>query len=300
MPFGGLLVGGLLSAGGSIVNGLLGKSAAEKAAEQQAASQQKVIDLTKQTIPQANDTIAGGVKDANSTLADYNARNMGLLQPYQITGTNALAQLNGLTTAGGFQAPTGVTYQNDPGYQFRLRQGLKAQDMSAAARGGAMSGGEAKALAQYGQDYASNEYGNVYNRALGTYQTNFGNLQALAGLGLNATNTGVQNNAVTGSQIAGNTYGGAFGQSNNLVQGLGIQANALTGQGNAAAAGTVGGTNALTSGIGGATNSISNLLLLHNILGGGASGGGAGLGPGADLGNLPGGGPVPTIQYPPP
>ncbi len=59
-------------------------------------------------------------------------------------------------------------------------------------------------------------------------------------------------NNVAGSQIAGNTYGGAFGQSNNLLQGLGIQANALTGQGNAAAAGTVGGTNALTGGINGA------------------------------------------------
>ncbi len=285
MPFGGLLTAGLIGAGGQIFSGLMGQSAADKAAQQQIASQQKVIDLTGKTIPQANDTIAGGVTGANSTLADYNARNMGLLQPYQSTGTNALAQLNGLTAAGGFQAPTNVTEQNDPGYQFRMQQGQKALEQSAAARGGAISGGADKALVQYGQDYGSNEYGNVYNRALGTYQTNFGNLQSLAGLGLNATNTGVQANNLTGSQTAGNTYGGGLAQSGNLLSGLGIQANALTGQGNAAAAGTVGGTNALTSGItsgiGGATNSISNLLLLHNILGGaggGATGGATGSG----------------------
>ncbi|MES2136613.1 MAG: hypothetical protein V4502_06085 [Pseudomonadota bacterium] len=276
MPFGGLLTAGLISGGGQILGGLFGKSAADKAAAQQIASQQKVIDLTKPTVTDANQLLSDATTQASGTLGDYNQRNLGMLQPYSTTGTNALAQLNGLTAAGGFQAPTGVTYQNDPGYQFRLQQGLKAQDMSAAARGGATSGGEAKALAQYGQDYASNEYGNVYNRALGTYQTNFGNLTQLAGLGLSATNTGVQSNNLTSSQTAQDLLSGAFGRSGNLLQGLGIQANALTGQGNAAAAGTVGGTNALTAGIGGATNNISNLLLLHNILGGGSTAGGGG------------------------
>src|ERR1017187_2648242 len=33
--------------------------------------------------------------------------------------------------------------------------------------------GTAKALDTYGQDYASNEYGNVYNRALNTFNTNY-------------------------------------------------------------------------------------------------------------------------------
>jgi hypothetical protein len=48
-----------------------------------------------------------------------------------------------------FQAPTSVTEQNDPGYQFRLQQGQDALQNSAAARGGLLSGGTAKALSDY-------------------------------------------------------------------------------------------------------------------------------------------------------
>lgn len=72
-----------------------------------------------------------------------------------------------------FQAPTGATEANDPGYAFRLQEGQKALQRSAAAKGGLLSGGTAKAEQQYGQDYASNEYGNVYNRALGEYQQRY-------------------------------------------------------------------------------------------------------------------------------
>lgn len=245
MPFGGLLTTGLLSAGTSIFGGLLGKSAADKAAAAQLAAEQKVQDLAKST-----------TTDANSLYQQNYNTNMGLIQPYAATGTNALAQLNGLVNGGGFQAPTAVTEQNDPGYQFRLQQGTQALDRSAASRGEALGGGQIKAAQQYGQDFGSNEYGNVYNRALGTYQTNFGNLQQLAGLGLNATNTGVN---------AGNIN--ASGQSSNLLQSLGIQADALTGGANARASGYVGGTNALTSGLSGAAGGLSNLSLLAKLLG---------------------------------
>lgn len=247
MPFGGLLTTSIIGAGASIFGGLLGKSAADKAAAAQAAAEQKVGQLASTTIPKANDLYQ----------KNYDT-NMGLIQPYLSTGTNALTQLNGLVNNGGFQAPTAVTEQNDPGYQFRMQQGQLALDRSAASRGQALGGGAVKAAQEFGQGFGSNEYGNVYNRALGTYQTNFGNLQNLAGLGLNATNTGVTSGNVNAS-----------GQSSNLLQGLGIQADALTGAANARASGYVGGTNALTSGINGATGGLSNLVLLNKLIGGG-------------------------------
>lgn len=71
---------------------------------------------------------------------------------------------------GQFEAPTAVTMENDPGYQFRLEQAKKALERSAAARGTLLTGGTAKALGRYMQDYASGEFQNVYNRALGTQQ----------------------------------------------------------------------------------------------------------------------------------
>jgi hypothetical protein len=63
-----------------------------------------------------------------------------------------------------------------PGYQFRFDEGQKAVESSAAAAGGLNSGKTLKALTQYGQNFASNEYGNYMNR-----------LASLAGVGQTAT-----------------------------------------------------------------------------------------------------------------
>lgn len=80
-------------------------------------------------------------------------------------------------------------FQTDPGYAFRLSEGQKALDRSAAARGGLISGGALKAATRFGQDMGSQEYQNAFNR----YQTNRSNqlnpLQSLMGAGQSATNT---------------------------------------------------------------------------------------------------------------
>jgi hypothetical protein len=104
---------------------------------------------------------------------------------------------------GQFTAPTGVTEQNDPGYQFRLDQGNKALLARAAASGTLLNGGTLKAIAQYNQDYASGEFQNVYNRAQGTYNTQENAYQNTVGNALNqygahlgayTTNTNTQRN----------------------------------------------------------------------------------------------------------
>jgi hypothetical protein len=56
---------------------------------------------------------------------------------------------------------------DDPGYAFRMQEGMKAINASAAAKGGLQSGAALKAAQQYGQGLASQEYGQSYNRALG-------------------------------------------------------------------------------------------------------------------------------------
>lgn len=100
--------------------------------------------------------------------------------PWLTAGGKAETQLSDLVSGGGFpdwneqfKAPTDVTEQNDPGYQFRLKEGMKALENSASARGDLLSGGTAKAITQYGQDYASNEYSNVYGRAFNEYATRY-------------------------------------------------------------------------------------------------------------------------------
>jgi hypothetical protein len=58
--------------------------------------------------------------------------------------------------------------EQDPGYAFRLAEGQKAIDRSAAAKGGLQSGAALKAAAEYGQSMGSQEYGNAYNRFMAT------------------------------------------------------------------------------------------------------------------------------------
>lgn len=79
----------------------------------------------------------------------------------------------------------------DPGYQFRLKEGQRNLENSAAARGGLMSGNFLKATTKFGQDYGANEFTNIANR-----------YSALAGVG-QATN---QNLAAAGQNFA-NSYG---------------------------------------------------------------------------------------------
>lgn len=72
-----------------------------------------------------------------------------------------------------FTPPSPQEAINDPGYQFRLGQGEQALQQSAAATGTLNTGGTLKDILGYGQNYASNEYQNVWNRDLSAYQTNY-------------------------------------------------------------------------------------------------------------------------------
>jgi hypothetical protein len=120
----------------------------------------------------------------------------------------------------------------DPSYSFRFQEGLKALDRQAAVRGGLISGGALKAAQRYGQDFASQEFGNAYNRLAG-----------LAGVGQTATNT------------MGNAAG-AFGTN---------AGNLMTSAGAARASGYVGGANALTGGLNQYLNYTQNANMLNML-----------------------------------
>ena len=72
-----------------------------------------------------------------------------------------------------FVAPNPQDVYKDPSYQFRLEQGTNAIEGSAAARGLLRSGGTLQDLAGYGQDLASQEYGNLFNRELQGWGANY-------------------------------------------------------------------------------------------------------------------------------
>jgi hypothetical protein len=118
-------------------------------------------------------------------------------------------------SAQAFTAPSYQDAQSDPGYQFALQQGQQALTNSASANGGLLGGAMGKALIDYGQNAAAQQYQNVYNRALQTNQTNNSNNLAAYQSNVNAQlgvgNLGVsQQNANTSAQGVANSY--ALGQ----------------------------------------------------------------------------------------
>ena len=138
------------------------------------------------------------------------------LAPYRTAGTNALAQLTAGTAPGGqFTKSFGMSdFEQDPGYGFRMSEGLKALDRTAAARGGLLSGATLKGAQRYGQDLGSQEYQNAFNR----YQTNRSNvlnpLQSLAGVGQTSTNQGIAAGSNYATNVGNLGMGAAANQAN--------------------------------------------------------------------------------------
>ena len=183
---------------------LIGSSASKKAASTQADAANRAADLQMQQFE----------------------RQVELQEPWRQAGITALNKLTPLATE---YTPFGMQqFQQDPGYAFRMQEGMKALDRSAAARGGLLSGSTLKGAQRYGQDLASQEYMNAFNRYQAERNARLNPLQSLAGVGQTATNQLGQ---------AGQTM------ASNVGQALGAAAQAR-------ASGYIGGANALSQGLG--------------------------------------------------
>ena len=227
--------------GGTIGAALLGSNASNRAASTQAQAAEKAGDLS----------LLVAERQIESQEKQFAAQ-AALQEPWRQAGIGAL---NKLQTASDYTPFGTAQFQADPGYAFRLSEGQKALDRSAAARGGLISGGAMKAAQRFGQDLGSQEYQNAYNRALTGYNadvareaTGYNRLAALAGYGQTAT-----------GQI------GAAGQ--NMASNVG---NLMTSGAAANAAGQVGGTNALTGGLStylnyNQGNNLVNALSARNV-----------------------------------
>jgi hypothetical protein len=155
-----ILGAAVLGAGSSLYGSSKAADAQQAAAAQSAAAQREAADKS----------IAAQREMFDIGRAD--------LAPYREGGTTAQNQLLSLLGIGGNQAAPGYgkyardfgmsDFTADPGYQFRLEQGMKALNASAAAKGMGMSGANIKGATEYGQNLGSQEYQNAFNR----YQTN--------------------------------------------------------------------------------------------------------------------------------
>lgn len=167
-------------------------------------------------------------------------RQVQLQEPFRQVGVNALPEL----VEASRYTPFGMEqFQQDPGYAFRMKEGLRALENTAAARGGLLSGNQMRGVTRFGQELGSQEFTNAFNRYQAERAARLNPLQSLAGMG--------QSNAATMAQQAGQ-----FGQN--------IGAN-IIGAANARASGYMGTANALSNALGQGLNYYQNKQLMARM-----------------------------------
>jgi hypothetical protein len=165
---------------------------------------------------------AKAVKDASKaqTKAQKQAleAQMELARPYVEAGKNAMTQYQNLAP---YQSFSMDQFQADPGYQFRMSEGLKALERSASARGLLQSGGTLKDITRFGQDAASQEYQNAFQRYLTEREARMDPYRYLTGVG-QAAAAGQAANVGEGMTALGNIQSaGIMGQANAFTNTLG-------------------------------------------------------------------------------
>ena len=139
-----------------------------------------------------------GARRAREAYAESLRRQEEAMAPYLQGGQTSQNELLRLLGLGGDAASAGYgsmaqpfgmeQFEADPGYQFRMDEGMKALERSAAARGGLLSGGFLRGATRYGQGLASQEYMNAFNRYQAERRARLDPLFELYGQGAQSAN----------------------------------------------------------------------------------------------------------------
>jgi hypothetical protein len=161
-------------------------------------------------------------------------------------------------------------YTQDPSYNFRLQRGKSGIIDNMSDEGGLDSGANQKALMEYNQNFASQEYQNAFNRYQTERTARIAPLQSLVGVGVTANNQ----TAATGMNYANNS--GQYAMANGNAQ-----ASAINSAANVNAQNGVNNTNALNqylqkAGNSGAFDKAINYVSNAFTGGSGSSGGSSG------------------------
>jgi hypothetical protein len=204
--------------------------------------------------------VAGAISDAAATqqrayetskgdLSGLYTAQQGYQRPYMTTGSNALNNINALSTgnytnydyAGNpIGTGTGSGYlqhqfdKNDlaaglaPNYDFMLQQGQMANQRAANVAGGALGGNALQGLNKYTQDYAGNAYQNAFTNYQNQRNNIYNTLSNIAGIGQNATNTLAKTSDTYGTNLTNLNVGNAAAQAAAQVARAQTQGNTLS------------------------------------------------------------------------
>jgi len=209
MTYAAVAIGGAaLVGGGMVTQGYFGNKSSKRAAKAQGSAMNAYLTQMRQ--------------GRDKALSYY--------KPYEEAGRSGLCLLQQYLT--GDPAATQNRLEQSPGYQFRLNQGQNSIQNLLASKGGLKSGAAMKALEEYAQGTASQEFGNQVN-----YLQNFANMgqQSATGManaelfaGSNMANASQQGILGQGMAMAnrdaqmGNIIGGGLGQIGGSLLGVGL------------------------------------------------------------------------------
>ena len=283
----------------------------QQSAETWSGNVRNIYDEAGNLVMDTAGNAAAGVRGAAGQANTY-------LDPFYQTGNEANRSLYDLAMSRLNAPEEEFSFsESDPSYQWRLQQGEKALQRSAAARGGLASGNTLRSLMGYGQGMASQEYAAEHARWLAERQANRADtamwidpLTGVANRGLTAGNAMGQNllagekyagdYLTRGAETAGQFRGrGGEYQSNmmntstnqqiaNILAGENTRMGYMTDRASALAGGQVGAGNAQAQMWSGLFNAAADAATLYGMSKKGKSGSG-GSNPYSGWGIYPGG-----------
>jgi len=161
------------------------------------------------------------------------AKNIASLTPEQLAAYKAKTGAGGLQGGDLMRKFSMADFEADPSYKFRLKEGIKSLDRSASSRGGLLSGAALKGIERYGQDLASQEYGNAFNRFQIGQTNQYNRLASLSGMGQQTAQQLGQSGQQYGQNMGNLAVGAGENQANALLAGANARGSMYQGIGSA-------------------------------------------------------------------
>jgi hypothetical protein len=226
--------------GGAIVGGMLSADASRSAANKQSDAANNASQMQWNEFQQNQQNLKPYM-DIGTNAINPMYRAMG----YNLVGGNLARDMaNPLNQQFSFN-PGDLT--KTPGYQFALQQGMQGINNSSAAKGLGMSSANMRDAARFATGLADQTYGDQFNRALNTYQTNYNS---------------AANNAARMAGLVQMGQNSAAGVGNMGMQTAMNSGNLLTSGAAAQAAGQIGQANAINGGL----SSVGNYMMMNNMM----------------------------------
>lgn len=214
-------IAGIVVSAASTAAGIYG---ANKSAKVTSSAAKSAATASAEAAERAAKATASATKyAANLQLKQYNQIRSDN-KPWLTQGTNAINVLGPEVINGTLNRPFTLNdFEADPGYGFRVSEGVSALDNSAASKGALLSGNQLKAISNYGQNTASAEYQNAYSRFVAQQTQRYNQLSGVSTSGQNAANqigtagTAYANSVSDKAISAANTSNGYYSDATNTA-----------------------------------------------------------------------------------